>query len=156
MGGHPRRVQWNVNGYKALSGADSADNLRLIQTVIEEPKYEVLVRLRDLQAAQEAAAALRQPAFPLYLGTAFCRAFVRDVEVKHDLSELDTDEIPWAYWAQELTIGEAVPFSRHVVNDDEAAERIVSRGFWVYPTPAHPPPQDAISEDPCVTGYMRL
>lgn len=155
-GGFPKRFQWNVNGYKALSGGDSEENLRLMQTVVDSPKYEVLVRLQNMTAAQQVASALRQPSFPLYLGTSFCKAIVQNIEVAESIGQIASDENPWAYWVEDLTIGEAVPFSRHIVNDRDSYERIASYGFWVYPTPAHPPPENSVGSDPCVRGYARI
>jgi len=140
-GGFPRRIPWNVNGIKEMG---KGDNLRLQQQVIEKPSYEVLVRL-ERKEAERTASALKNPAFPLFLGASFCRAIVRNVSVLENIPEGGD----WAMHKQ-YVFGEATPFTRHVINAEETFERVVSDGYWVYPEPSCP---GEILEDPFVKGY---
>ncbi len=144
LGREVRRAPWNVNGCKEIN---RSDNLRLQQQVILEPAYEVAVKLPE-EESERVAAALRKPAFPLCLGASFCRAIVRDVRVE--------DSVPksplWAFPRSIGTLGEATPFSRHIVNPDSCFERIRSDGYWIYPTPEQP---GIIEDDPLVCGWVR-
>lgn len=143
-GGIPCRVPWNVNGYKELGGSE---NLRLQQQVITDPRYEVAVALPDTEA-EHVAAALKCPAFPLCLGASFCRAVVREVRV----ADVVPESPYWAFRAESGSIGEVVPFSRHIVDPGNCFERIRSDGYWVYPTPEQP---GVVSADPLVRGWVR-
>lgn len=143
-GGIPVRAPWNVNGCKEIG---KLENLRIQQQVIHNPSYEVAVRLPE-PAAGELAKALRQPAFPLALGASFCRAIVRKVRIAEELPE----SASWAFHVDGIPLGEAVPFSRHIVNANECFERIESDGYWIYPTPETP---GIRQENPFVRGWVR-
>ena len=143
-GGIPVRAPWNVNGCKEIG---KLENLRIQQQVIHNPSYEVAVRLPE-PAAGELVKALRQPAFPLALGASFCRAIVRKVRIAEELPE----SANWAFHVDGIPLGEAVPFSRHIVNANECFERIESDGYWIYPTPEIP---GIRQENPFVRGWVR-
>lgn len=130
LGSFPRRVSYNVNGCKEINGGE---NLRMQQQVIEHPRYEVAASLPDAEA-ERVKLALLQPKFPLCLGASFCRAIVREVRLLEQLPEADN----WAFRSELSALGEAVPFSRHIVNPELNFERIQSDGYWVYPTPDNP------------------
>ena len=115
--------------------------------MIHNPTYEVAVRLPE-PAAGKLAEALRQPAFPLALGASFCRAIVRKVRIAGELPE----SADWAFHVNGIPLGEAVPFSRHIVNANECFERIESDGYWIYPTPENP---GIRQETPFVRGWVR-
>ncbi|OPY88932.1 MAG: CRISPR-associated protein (Cas_Cas5) [Smithella sp. PtaU1.Bin162] len=140
-GGTPYRMPWNVNGVKEIS---KGDNLRLQQQVIEKPSYDVLVKL-NREEADRSATALKNPAFPLFLGASFCRAIVKNIDIMENIP----DGGNWAMHKQ-YVFGEATPFTRHVINAEETFERVVSDGYWVYPEPSNP---GEILEDPLVKGY---
>ena len=144
IGGIPTRAPWNVNGCKEIG---KGENLRIQQQMILDPAYEVAVRLPET-AAGKLAAALRQPAFPLALGASFCRAIVRKVRIV----ENPPANSNWAFHVRGMPLGEAVPFSRHIVNVAECFERIESDGYWIYPTPENP---GINQEDPFVRGWIR-
>ena len=156
LGKIPKRISWNVNGIKGFKGSDSSTNLRILQQIIENPEYEVLIRLNNRDAVKKAGKAIRNPAFPLYLGASFCRAIVenvREIEAPQVVSEGNA----WAYRTEKLTVGECTPFTQHVVNQKECFERISCDGFWVYPTPLHNAPKAAMErKDPCEIGYVHL
>lgn len=154
IGGMPRRISWHVNGVKDIKKPLAPQPLQLQQQVIEQPAYQVLIRVWDPDAVHVAEAALRNPAFPLYLGASFCRAVVTEVGVREDVPRCVTG-CDWAYRRERLTVGESTPFSCHVVNAEKTGERIVADGFWIYPTPMHPP-ELTLKDDPCVCGYRRL
>ncbi len=143
-GGIPRRVSWNVNGCKEIG---KGDNLRMQQQVIENPAYEVVVRVPH-EAAEKLEVALKTPAFPLFLGASFCRAIIQNVMVQEALPS-------GGNWAQkkEIAWGEVVPLSRHIVNAAEVHERICSDGYWIYPTPVF---QGELLPDPLIKGYCRM
>ena len=126
IGGYPKRIGWNVNGCKELDPAK--DNLRLQQQVIESPHYQVVVKIPQPEA-EKLTTALRNPMFPLSLGASFCRAMILNI--------LIVEEIPtagnWAYHKDGFAVGDATPFSQHVINCEETGERIKSTGYWVYP-----------------------
>ena len=118
------------------------------QQVIMDPKYEVAVALRDEAELERLACALRQPAFPLYLGTSFCRAFIRNCRVTD--RRPDGAEANWAYRAEKAALGESTQFSLHDIHAEETAERLSIKGYWIYPTPELP---GIRLEDPLVVGY---
>jgi len=144
-GGFPKRLPWNVNGLKDPS---SNTNLRIQQQVIENPSYEVALKL-SLEVATRVADALRTPAFPLFLGASFCPAIVKKVRVQENRPEGNG----WAYQKSAFAVGEATPLSRHVINADECFERIQADGYWVYPTPLWPGEQQP---DPFIRGYCEV
>ena len=154
-GGIPSRIPWNVNGVKELNKPFEDQPLRLQQQVVDNPLYQVLLRLKNTSAIEQTADALCNPAFPLYLGASFCRAVVRNPEIRDTPPPLENGS-QWAFWKESLTVGEITPFSRHVVNDREKGERIVTEGFWVYPTPMHPAEKKEEDTDPCLKGYCYL
>lgn len=143
-GDFPRRVPWNVNGCKEIG---KGENLRIQQQIIENPAYEIVVRL-SREAAKKMEAALKNPAFPLFLGASFCRAIIKNVRIQDELP-------PGGNWAQQKDIawGEATPLSRHIVNAADTHERICSNGYWIYPTPAF---QGELLPDPLIKGYCRM
>ncbi len=143
-GSFPIRVPWNVNGQKEIG---KGENLRIQQQVILNPSYEVAMRLPQTEA-EKLAAALRTPAFPLYLGASFCRAIVRNIRIAEALPEADN----WAFHTAEVPLGEAVPFSRHIVDQTTCFERIESCGYWIYPTKENP---DVRPENPLIRGWIR-
>lgn len=143
-GKFPVRAPWNVNGCKEIG---KGENLRIQQQVILAPVYEVAVQLPSPEA-ERLAAALRTPAFPLSLGAAFCRAIVRRIRLAGALPE----SADWAFRLDGIPLGEAVPFSRHIVNPEECFERIESDGYWVYPTAEHP---GVKQDNPFVKGWIR-
>lgn len=143
-GGLPYRIAWNVNGCKTIR---TGENLRLQQQVIDRPSYEVAVRLTR-EVAEQTAAALKCPAFPLYLGASFCPAIVRHVTVDEKLPPSND----WAQYKKNVW-GEATPLSLHVINAEASGERIVSRGYWLYPTPDF---SGEIQEDPLIKGYCLI
>lgn len=143
-GGFPRRTPWNVNGCKEIG---KGENLRIQQQVIENPRYEVAVALPGLEA-ERVAVALQRPAFPLSLGASFCRAVIRNVRIAETVPESPY----WAFHTESGALGEATPFSRHIVDADHCFERIRSDGYWVYPTPEQP---GVLAADPLVRGWVR-
>ena len=78
----------------------------------------------------------------------FCRAIVRKVRIAGELPE----SADWAFHVNGIPLGEAVPFSRHIVNANECFERIESDGYWIYPTPENP---GIRQETPFVRGWVR-
>lgn len=144
-----RRISWNVNGYKYMNekGGEEGNNLRLQQQVILDPAYEVAAAL-PAEEAERVAAALLKPAFPLCLGASFCRAIVRNVRIEDAVPESPF----WAFRTDGGALGEATPFSRHIVNPDSCFERIRSDGYWIYPTPDQP---GVIAAEPLVRGWVR-
>ncbi|MDD3886092.1 MAG: CRISPR-associated protein Cas5 [Victivallaceae bacterium] len=140
-GGRPRRIAWNVNGCKEIS---NPENLRMQQQLIEHPAYEVLVRLPEAEAAR-LMAALRRPAFRLYLGSSCCPAIVRVAEFGKEPESC----AGWAFCSSLCSMGEVVPLSRHVVSP-QPVERLRIDGFWVYPTPDIP---GKIPADPFVRTW---
>ena len=144
IGKFPVRAPWNVNGCKEIG---KGENLRIQQQVILAPAYEVAVRLPDAET-ERLAAALRQPAFPLSLGASFCRAVVRRIRLVEALPE----SADWAFRFDGVPLGEAVPFSRHIVNPEDCFERIESDGYWLYPTAENP---GVKQNDPFVRGWIR-
>ena len=144
IGAFPCRVPWNVNGCKEIG---KGENLRMQQQVILNPRYEVAARVGD-DEAERLATALACPAFPLCLGASFCRAIVRDIRVEGNLPEV----AGWAFVSQLSALGEVVPLSRHVVDPESQFERILSDGYWVYPTPEVP---GIVQPDPMVRTWVR-
>ncbi len=143
-GAFPRRVPWNVNGCKEIG---KGENLRIQQQVIEKPRYEIAVKLPDAEA-ERVASALRRPAFPLSLGASFCRAAIRNVRI----AEAVPESPDWAFHTDGGALGEATPFSRHIIDSDRCFERIRSDGYWIYPTPEQP---GVLAADPLVRGWVR-
>ncbi|MCM8536727.1 MAG: CRISPR-associated protein Cas5 [Lentisphaeraceae bacterium] len=146
IGDFPQRSPWNVNGCKDLDPVKG--NLRIQQQVIENPSYEVSIRLSQNEAGK-VSQALREPAFPLFLGASFCRAIVKNISIQEDEPQREN----WAYWKNGFVVGNATPFSRHIINAEEVGERIKSEGFWVYPTKEYPAEQ---GYDAFVKGYCAL
>ncbi len=145
LGESPKRIPWNVNGYKELNLKES---FRIQQQLIENPSYEIAVKLPPTKAI-ELVEALKMPAFPIYLGVSFCRAFITNIRIENQLPEADN----WAFRYEFGCLGEAVPFSRLVINSNECGERIESDGYWVYPT------KDNFGikpENPLVQSYVKL
>lgn len=146
-GGFPRRMPWNVNGLKEVK---KGDNLRMQQQVILNPKYTVAVTLNDSTELKRVCHALQKPAFPLFLGASFCRAIIKNVFLCNSLPE----HTPWAFRVAKAAIGECVPFSQHVQKpEDHGYERIISAGYWVYPTPDSP---GILQGDPFVSCLATL
>ncbi len=144
-GGVPIRTNWNVNGLKSIK---EPTNLRIQQQVIEHPCYQVGVGLKSDSALDELAAALRCPAFPLYLGASFCPAIVRNVRVS-DWSPEPSDG--WAFRDEFGVCGEATPFSMHSISAGTTAfNRIKIDGYWTFPTPETP---GILQTEPLVRGY---
>ena len=108
-GGYPKRSPWNLNGIKDIDPVKG--NLRMQQQTIENPKYEIAVRLKQ-EEAERVAAALKSPAFPLCLGASFCRAIVFNISVQKNQPEREN----WAYRKDGFAVGEITPFSQHVLN----------------------------------------
>ncbi len=144
-GGFPKRISWNVNGYKEFS---KNDNLRIQQQVIEKPYYEIAIKLNSAKSLSDVEKALLCPAFPIFLGASFCRGILRNVKI----SETFFSEENWAM-KKDVAWGECTPLSLHVVNQEEVFERIISDGYWLYPTPDFP---GEIQADPFVRGYCRI
>ena len=144
IGKIPLRAPWNVNGCKEVG---KGENLRIQQQLILDPAYEVAVQVPDAEA-ERLAKALRSPAFPLSLGASFCRAIVRKVRI----ADAVADSPDWAFRMDGVPLGEAVPFSRHIVNPESCFERIESEGYWIYPTPENP---GIRQENPFVRGWVR-
>lgn len=142
-GSYPLRIGWNVNGCKEVA---KGENLRMQQQVISNPWYEVGVRLNDPAELEKLVSALKTPAFPLYLGASFCRAFIRNCRIEEKLPESSG----WAYHSERSSIGEATPFTLHNIHADEDFERLRLNGYWIYPTPDQP---GIVSADPWVKGY---
>lgn len=144
----PERSPWNVNGIKSIipdrSDLNSGNNLRMLQQVMMKPSYEVAVRL-ETSEAECVAKALRAPAFPLFLGASFCRAFVRDIRVESG----PLTQGNWAF-VSSFALGEATPLSRHRVDPELDGERIRSDGYWIYTTEET---GSGSLEDPFVRGY---
>lgn len=146
LGGYPRRISWNINGFKEVKAFET---LRMQQQMIENPRYEAAVRLPS-PAAKELMAALQRPAFRLFLGCSCCPAIVKQVREAETIPESNT----WAFRTEHGAIGEATPFSQHVVpasptskvqhSDDkdtsssECYDRVKISGYWIYPTPNFP------------------
>jgi len=143
MGDHPKRRPWNVNGCKDLDPVN--DNLRMQQQIIEQPRYEVALKLSD-EEADRIAKALREPKFPLSLGASFCRAIITNISIENEEPQRDN----WAYWETVFAVGDATPLSRHIINAEDAGERIKSDGFWVYPTKYQP---GELGHETFVKGY---
>jgi CRISPR-associated Cas5-like protein len=122
----PKRMAWNVNGCKELDPAK--DNLRIQQQIIDSPCYEVVVKIVKEEAIK-LVEALKSPDFPLCLGASFCRAIIRNVMV----SEEQPKQSNWAFLKEGFAVGDATPFSQHVINAEETGERIKSTGYWIYP-----------------------
>ncbi len=145
LGGFPRRIPWNVNGLKEFR---HGENLRIQQQVIENPKYQIVIHLAE--GVEIVAAALKNPAFPLYLGASFCRAIIGRIEPLEKFPSSNN-------WAQRKStaIGEATPLSKHVVNAGQrgVVKRIVSDDYWMYPTPAFAGERQ---NEPMIKGYCRL
>jgi len=152
LGAIPHRIQWNINGFKSVK--DLKSNLRLQQQVVDQPKYEVLIRIANLSVAERVVEALHNPAFPVCLGASFCRAIIKHVGLLETVPQVAGGN-DWAYHKACLPIGEAAPFSCHVINPEQTGERIVADGYWVYPTPLHHSPKSE-SSDPCIRGYRKL
>lgn len=146
LGGNPRRISWNVNGYKNTD----MENLRLQQQVIVRPCYRVAVGLKEETAADELAMHLRSPVFPVYLGESAFRGIITNIARVEDAG-VNAAPHGWAYRVEHLGLGELMPFSRHVVASAEPSKRVVTEGFWTYPTPLHAPPVQA--EIPWVQAY---
>lgn len=144
QGGFPKRGAWNVNGIKS---AKEIENLRMQQQLIFSPKYLVAARLPEVEA-EKVALALKNPAFPLSLGSSSCRAIVKDIRVVDELPE----STMWAFRCS-VSLGETTPFSRHVVNDIATSERIMSDGFWLYPTSSE---EGKKTDEPFVQSWMEL
>lgn len=143
-GGYPHRIPWNVNGCKTIR---ESENLRIQQQVIDQPSYEIAVRLTR-EVAEQTAEALRCPAFPLYLGASFCPAIIRRATVSEVLPSNNN-------WAQhkKTVWGEATPLSLHVINAETSEERIVCQGYWLYPTPDF---SGEVQDDPLIKGYCLI
>lgn len=144
-GGFPHRISWNVNGCKEIK---AGANLRMQQQVVENPSYEVAVRIPE-EAARKLAEALREPAFPLFLGASFCPAILRNVRLTEKLPASND----WAFHTDKTSLGESTPFSRHVVSASDGAtfERLKIDGYWVYPTSEMP---GVVQADPLIRGYV--
>lgn len=138
---YPERISWNVNGIKEFG---KPENLRIQQQVIVNPAYEVAVRLEEAEA-ERVAKALRAPAFPLFLGTAFCRAIVRDIRVEERLPVRKN----WAFRSS-FAMGEATPLSLHRIDPELDGERVRCEGYWIYPSADT---DSGTLEDPFVRGY---
>lgn len=146
----PAREPWNVKGIKEIKAGDI---LRMQQQVIMAPRYEVVFQLPGVEC-DRLAAALRMPAFPLYLGASFCRAIIRNVRITEALPSGDG----WAFHTSGGAWGEATPFSRHRTDAEAAFERIRRDGYWIYPTPEYP---GLLTDSPlvrswCSAGECRL
>ncbi|MEG0587599.1 MAG: CRISPR-associated protein Cas5 [Akkermansia sp.] len=130
IGGIPRREAWNVKGIKAIK---EGDTLRMQQQVIMSPHYEIVIQLPEHEV-KAVINALKTPAFPLYLGSSFCRAIIRNIRICPQFP----NENNWAHHLTGAALGEATPFSRHRVDADTSYERIRRDGYWIYPTPEQP------------------
>lgn len=126
-GGYPHRIPWNLNGCKDVALKEG--NIRMQQQVIVNPMYEVAVKAPESEL-KRLESALKQPAFPLYLGASFCKAIIKNVRIEKVLP----DNGNWAFGVEKFAIGESVPLSRHVTNPEQCFERIQADGYWVYPT----------------------
>lgn len=155
LGGVPRRVSWNICGHKDASRIFAQERLRRRRMVVEAPRYQVLVRLNNQGAAEVAARAILNPAFPMYLGNADYRAIVEDILVLR-APRMVGYGCGWAYRVSSGVPGEVQPFTCHVVNPGECGERITIEGDWMYPTPRMPRSAVGNADDPCVCGYCRL
>lgn len=143
IGKTPIRTQWNVNGYKTIN--EKHETLRMQQQIIENPSYEIVIRLSKPEAGK-VASALKSPAFPLFLGASFCRGYIQNIAIAEDVPKRDN----WAY-REQFASGECVPFSRHVVNPEESHERILADGYWIYPVSGDH--SKTANNDPFVPGY---
>ena len=123
-GGKIFRSTLNVNGIKLIG--EQGPPLQLQQHVIEEPEYDVVVRLTNDDALVELEKALHEPSFPLCLGASFCRAIIEKIEVNDKKPENSN----WAF-VSTSTFGEYVPLSRHIT-DPKDSRRISDQGeVWI-------------------------
>lgn len=140
---YPKRINWNVNGLKEIG---NSTNLRMQQQAIESPGYEVAVRLVD-SGAEELAAALKTPAFRLFLGCSHCPAIIRNIQIVETLPESSD----WAFHCTEPVPGETVPFSQLSLSGLTTGNRLVISGYWVYPIPGIP---GIRQKDPFIKGCV--
>ena len=146
MGGAPRRIPWNVKGYKDAN----METLRLQQQVVVRPGYIIAVALSEHKANKYLAQCLKHPKFPVYLGSSAFRGYITDIEL-HEMLPPKLAPHGWAYRTDNIGLGEQMPFTRHNLEPEMHHGRLAVDGFWVYPTPLHTPPQQ--DELPWVRSY---
>jgi CRISPR-associated Cas5-like protein len=120
-----RRTSLNVNGFK---NAQTLEYTRLQQSVLHEPRYEVVLGLQSGAAAEALRLALLNPAFRVFLGSSFCPAFILNPARTEP-----TKTACWARWTEDIQ-GDSTPFTRHVL-DTKTQVRISKSGYWNYRNP---------------------
>jgi CRISPR-associated Cas5-like protein len=120
-----RRTSLNVNGFK---NAQTLEYTRLQQSVLHEPRYEVVLGLQDAAAAETLRLALSNPAFRVFLGSSFCPGFILNPAQAEP-----TKAAGWARWTESIQ-GDSTPFTQHVLEPNTQV-RIRKSGYWNYRNP---------------------
>jgi CRISPR-associated Cas5-like protein len=129
----PQRISLSVNGFK---NAQTLDYTRIQQSVLEDPFYQVAVKLDAGEEIRNLESVLKKPIFKVCMGSQFCPAFIREV------AQLNADsKANWALLSPVIG-SDSIPLT--VLDLSNSKNRVHKVGYWNYLDAGETPVEQAL------------